>query len=268
MIPLSVIIRTKNEERNIGACLAALKNFGEVIVVDSHSTDRTADIAQDYGARVELFRWDGTYPKKSQWCLDNLSLAYDRVLFMDADERMTEALAEEIAALDWAHDGYFIKGQPVWHGHALKHGLWNNKLALFDRYKFHYPVVDDLDLPGSFELEGHYQPLPKTTASIGQLSAPVLHDCADEWEARHTRYAQWEAAMVARGAYPRDPIAARERAKSLFRVLRLRGPAVFAYGYLWKGGFLDGAAGLSYARAKAAYYNMIVRANRAPDKAA
>ncbi len=262
MIPVSVLICVKNEEARLVPCLEALQEFDDVIVVDSYSTDSTAVIAQSYGVRVEQFQWNGQYPKKYQWALENVSLKYDRVLFVDADEIITAALANEIAVLDWQSDGYFIKGRPIWRGRAMHHGLWNNKLALFDKTKFVFPVVNDLDIPGGTEIEGHYQPVAVGTARIGQLKAPMLHDCGSGWHDRHKGYVAWEAIMMQRQAFPVDPVPAREKMKRLFRAMPLRGSAVFLYGYVWHVGFLDGFPGLDYALAKARYYSAISRARK------
>lgn len=263
MISVSVLVCVKNEEARLDACLRALTAFDDVIVVDSHSTDRTAEIAQAYARRVEPFQWNGRYPKKYQWALDHITMKYDRVLFVDADEILDNALVQEIATLDWPCDGYFIKGRPVWHGTPLRFGLWNNKLALFDRTLFRFPVVHDLDLPGSMEIEGHYQPVARRTVSIGQLRAHMLHDCAHGWDARHDLYAQWEAGMMARNAFPPDPSPRREYMKRVFRIMPLRGWILFAYGYVVRLGFADGRAGFDYAMAKARYYAAISRARKA-----
>lgn len=95
-IPVSVVVMTKNEERNIAKCLKALVEFDEVFVVDSNSTDATCSIATAMGARVSNFQWDGKYPKKKQWCLEQLPFTHPVVLYVDADEEMTPGLAAEI----------------------------------------------------------------------------------------------------------------------------------------------------------------------------
>src|SRR5205809_984164 len=73
-IPVTVLIATRNEEANIGKCLAALGRMEQVIVLDSHSTDRTADLARAAGAEVVQFAYRGGYPKKRQWGRDTLSI--------------------------------------------------------------------------------------------------------------------------------------------------------------------------------------------------
>ncbi len=69
MIPVSVVVMTRNEAVNLPHCLPALERFAERFVVDSGSTDGTPDIAAAAGARVVPFQWDGRHPKKKQWCL-------------------------------------------------------------------------------------------------------------------------------------------------------------------------------------------------------
>ncbi len=164
-IPASVIVVTKNEEARIGACLEALSAFDDLWVVDSGSSDRTAEMSIVAGARLVDFQWNGQYPKKRQWCLDTLDLKYDWVFFIDADEIATPEVVAEIAALELRSGedapGYFVRGRYIFEGRLLRYGLSNNKLCLIDRTRMMFPVVDDLDLPGMGEIEGHYQPVIK-----------------------------------------------------------------------------------------------------------
>lgn len=263
MIPVSVLIVTKNEADHISRCLTALSDFAEIVVIDSGSADSTVDIARGHGARVEDFTWNGRYPKKRQWCLNHLSLKHEWVFFVDADEVVTEDLKNEMAQLFTngpAHAGYFVKGRYVWNGQVLKHGLVNNKLVLFDRRKIHFPVVDDLDLPGMGEIEGHYQPVLKNSGSTGQLKAPLLHyayEDQESWQRRHERYAAWEAGMNRKNAWPRDPDPKREFMKQIFRALPLRPAFAFLHCYVLKLGFLDGRAGWDFAKSRFIYYRMI-----------
>lgn len=262
-LPVSVIIVTKNEAERIGECLKGLKEFDDVIVVDSCSDDETRSIAERSGARVVDFRWNGAYPKKRQWCLENLDLKYEWVLFIDADEHMTPVLADEIRILDFSCAGYFVPGRYVINGRPLKFGLKNNKLALFDRSKIEFPVIDDLNIAGMGEIEGHYQPVLKPAFQkdrIGQLRHSLNHLTAiddESWAARHTRYARWERGMNDNNAWPRDPMAFRQRLKQLFRCLPGRPFWAFSHSYFAKLGILDGAAGYKFARSRYKYYQMI-----------
>lgn len=266
-IPVTAIVVTKNEEKRIGRCLEALSGFEEIIVLDSASRDKTAEMAALQGARVENFIWNGQYPKKRQWCLDHVEIRTDWIFFVDADEIVTEELKKEIADLfrrGPAEDGYFIKGQYRMGEKLLRHGLQNNKIALFHRGKFRFPVVDDLDIPGMGEIEGHYQPVPVGTATIGALKSPLLHDALDDphaWAFRHEKYARWEAGMNARNAWPHDPVTWRQNLKVLLRATRFRPQIMFFLSYVAAGGFLDGRAGLELARRKSRYYSLIQNLN-------
>ncbi len=262
-LPISVLVLTKNEEASLPCCLGALKDFDEVIVVDSESTDRTAQIAKEYGVRVEQFTWNGAYPKKKQWSLDHIQTKHKMVFLVDADEVITPGLVTELQKTDLTAAGYFVRGRYVWQGKILKHGMMNNKLCLFDKTKMEFPVSDDLDLTGDWEVEMHYQPVLKEgyeNEPVAQIQTPLLHEaCGNKqnWLEKHQFYARWEAGMVLRNGFPADPSPQRERLKRLFRRLPLRGVIAFFYSYLFKLGFLDGFAGLDFALARARYYGMI-----------
>lgn len=261
-IPVSVIVVTKNEAPRIERCLGALIDFDEIIVVDSGSTDKTQDLARDNGAQVVNFIWDGAYPKKRQWCLETLDLQHDWVFFVDADEVVTPAVIAEIRALNLnieaGRAGYFVRGRYVFDDRVLRFGLNNNKLVLFDRRRVAFPVVDDLDLPGMGEIEGHYQPVLKDGCdrALLQLAAPLLHYAYEEvehWDARHLRYAAWETAMNARGAWPGGV----RMSKRIFKALPFQALVAFLHSYVLKLGVLDGAAGFRFARSRRRYYRMI-----------
>lgn len=259
-IAVSVLVTTLNEERNLPRCLAALERFAEIIVIDSGSADATQQIARSLGASVVTFIWNGRYPKKRQWCLDHLDLEHERVFFVDADEEVTPELCDEIAALDWAAAGYFVKGMYVIDGKALRFGLKNSKLCLFDRRKIEFPVVDDLDIPGMGEIEGHYQPVLKESVfkeKIGTLANPLFHYALEDrerWQSRHDGYKQWQKGIKMRCAAPKDPKFLRACLKNVFHTMPGRSLAAFAHSYFVLGGFMDGAAGFALARSRYLYY--------------
>ena len=270
--PVSVVVVTKNEERNIEHCLNALDRFDDVFVVDSQSDDETLKIVQQFDVTLVDFQWNGQYPKKRGWCLQTLDFKYDWVFFVDADEFVHPFLIDEILMLDLEKQeglaGFFVPGQYVLKGQLLQHGVRNQKIALFHRDHMAFPVVDDLDLEGMGEIEGHYQPVLKEGfegCKIGQLHYPVLHYAfSDEeaWEARHERYARWEAGMNAKNAWPQDPKPVRQFLKVMFRTLPFRGLLAFWYSFIWKKGFLDGQAGRFLAQSRKRYYEMISNASK------
>src|SRR6516165_414370 len=109
-VPVSVIVPVKNEAENLRRCLPALAWADEVFVVDSQSSDQTAQVARSHGAQVVQFHFNGTFPKKKNWALANLPFRNDWVLIVDADEVVVPQLAVEIAHRIAAKEaeGYYL----------------------------------------------------------------------------------------------------------------------------------------------------------------
>ena len=269
-IPVSIIVMTKNEEPNIAKCLRSVSAFAEVHVVDSASEDRTCTIAAGMGAQVRSFRWNGAYPKKKQWCLENLAFAHDWVLYVDADEEVPAEVAEEIRALlrqgRPAHDGYFVGYDYVFMGRVLRHGHRVYKLALFDRHRGRFLPRDDLDLINTFEVEGHYQ--PRIEGPVGTLRHRMVHNDHEtlfHFFERHNRYSDWEALLRNRGTllgHGESELGGRRLAKRLFGVTPFKGLIAFLHSYVLRAGFRDGAAGFHFALARAFYYWQIAAKSR------
>jgi glycosyltransferase involved in cell wall biosynthesis len=260
-IPATVVVMTRNEEANIAKCLRSVVRFEQVFVVDSRSEDRTREIAREHGATVVEFVWNGEYPKKKQWSLDNLSFAHDWVLYVDADEELTPEGADEVAKLlagDPPHAGYFVPYDYVFIGRRLRHGHRVHKLVLLRRSRARFREVDDLDVENMWEVEGHYQ--PTIDGTVGTLRTAMIHDDHQtlfEFFSRHNRYSDWEATMRARGAIastgesqPRS----RALLKRTWDAAPLKGLLAFLYSYVLRAGFLDGRAGFHYALSRAYYY--------------
>src|ERR1700688_3070981 len=137
-LPVSIIVAVRNEAKNLPRCLQALRDVGEVYVIDSQSTDETVEIARSHGARVIQFHYQGGWPKKRQWALDTLPLGYEWVLLLDADEAITQELAAEMRAAieDGKTDGYQVALEMSFLGKRLRHsGATFYKLSLFRRGK-------------------------------------------------------------------------------------------------------------------------------------
>ncbi|WP_207345847.1 glycosyltransferase family 2 protein [Arthrobacter sp. E3] len=259
-IPITVIVQTKNEENNIESCLRSLADFNEVIVLDSNSSDATCKIAEDVGVSIVNFTWNGRYPKKKQWPLDNLRLKNEWVLQLDADELVTDNLLSEIKTLIpkmLKHE--FSAGEInldyVFSGKTLKYGHRVVKRALLRVGSAHFPIVDDLDIPGMGELEGHYQPI--IDGKTIRLSAHLIHNDRDPvsaWFDRHNRYSDWEAHLRTRPQARTHTASARSRQGQLFDRVPFKPFIFFLYSYFFKQGMRDGRAGFDYAFALSHYY--------------
>lgn len=257
-LPVVVVIPTKNEAENIrDAVRSVVGRFAAVVVVDSDSTDDTRALAEKEGAEVVPYVWDGRYPKKKQWCLENVRTDVDWVLFLDGDETAGAPLLAELDRLFSAQPvlpaafdiplGYWFAGRRLRHGHTIV------KRALLDRTRCRFPEPDDLAAPGMGEQEGHYQPLAE---SVATLRAPIEHrdlDPVRTWFERHNRYSDWEAWLEHRPLAREQIRRAKTRQGQLFHRAPFKPLVSFAYAYVCKRGFLDGRAGLDYALAMSFY---------------
>jgi glycosyltransferase involved in cell wall biosynthesis len=136
LIPVSVVIVTYNEERNIEDALRSAADFDEIIVVDSFSTDRTIEICKRFTDKVYQHEWSG-YAKQKQKAVDYAVSPW--VLILDADERITEELREEIAGIieRTDQDGFLVRRKNYFLGKWIRHGGWwpDSTLRLFKKGK-------------------------------------------------------------------------------------------------------------------------------------
>ncbi len=258
-IEITVIVFTKNEALNICDCIQALKDFSEVIVVDSMSEDGTESLATELGAKVVNFRWDGQYPKKRQWSLENISFKNKWIMFVDADERIAPNFLNELRAFILNSSDRFVAGSiPIEYffaGQRLKHGQSLRKTVLMRPDSVQYPIVDDLKASGMGELEGHYQPTVR--GSVFRFKSGLIHNDKDPistWMSRHIRYAAWEAHLISSISTKSQVDKLKGTSASFFHKLPFRPLNFFIYSYVFKLGFLDGRAGFDYAFGKSWYY--------------
>jgi glycosyltransferase involved in cell wall biosynthesis len=146
-VKISAVIITLNEERNIGRCLESLKNVAdEIVVVDSFSTDKTADICETYGVRFIQHLFEGHIEQKN-YAVSQAE--FDCVLSLDADEALSEELARSIlnATGNWSWDGYRFNRLTHYCGKWIRHSGWypDAKLRLWDRRKGRWGGVNPHD---------------------------------------------------------------------------------------------------------------------------
>ncbi len=179
---ISAVIITKNEERNIGRCLASLEGLAdEVIVVDTFSEDKTLDICRKYGVKVISKDWMG-YAATKNFANEQASCPY--ILSLDADEALTDVLRNSILGIKQKMNGVYSFNRLAYYcGKPIKHGGWypDRKIRLFPK--------------GSARWEGayvHEELVPQAGLFETWLDGDLLHYTyytVDEHRARARRYA-------------------------------------------------------------------------------
>ncbi len=134
---ISVVVITYNEEKNIGRCLASVKEIAdEIVVVDSYSTDRTESVCREYGARFIRHTFHSHIDQKN-WAVAQAK--YPHILSLDADESLSDALRESIRQVkeNWKYDGYYFNRLTNYCGKWIRHTTWypSRKLRLWDSRK-------------------------------------------------------------------------------------------------------------------------------------
>ena len=259
VLPVTVIIPVRNEARNLPRCLESLRDVGEVFVIDSQSTDETGAIAESFGAKVVQFYYHGGWPKKRQWAMDTLPIAYDWILLLDADEVVTPELSREIcqAVQNPRVTGYRICLQLYFLGKLLRHcdaSFW--KLSLFRKGQARFECrLKDQDASMA-DMEVHEHVI--ADGPTAELRNPLVHhnvESLSRYIQKHDEYSNWEARVLSREDESSEEMRASlfgtqaQRRRWLKRKLyRLPGSPVllFLYRYVFRLGFLDGVPGLIY----------------------
>lgn len=262
-VPVSILIPVKNEEANLERCLAAVSWAAEIFVVDSASTDATAAIAERHGARVVQFAFNGIWPKKKNWALENLPFAHEWVFILDADEVLPpEAEAEFRAIVEGTGPltHYWINRRFMFMGKWLKHAYYPNwNLRLFKHRLGRYEqLTDAATASGDNEVHEHVV----VQGPGGRLEAEMDHyafPSVDVFVEKHNRYSNWEARVALAGSLEAKPgfgnpaVRLRRFLKRLSHRLPCRPLLRFLYVYVFQGGFLDGREGYYFARLHGVY---------------
>jgi glycosyltransferase involved in cell wall biosynthesis len=264
--PISILVPARNERANIRACLESCRFAAEVVVVDSRSTDGTREIATELGARVIDFEWDGQLPKKKNWALAHVTWRHEWVFILDADERITPELADELRRTIAApeRDGYYVNRRfwflDGWLLHCGYYPSWN--LRFFRHRLGRYEQLPGVADTASGDNEVHEHVILDGRA--GRLQHELEHyafPTIDVWLEKHTRYANWEArllvsadASAAAAEAEIDPTLSRKRRLKHFAArLPFRPVLRFLYHYVLRAGFLDGYRGYVFCRLMAFY---------------
>jgi len=237
---LSVALITFNEERNLAACLRSVAFADEIVIVDNASSDRTQEIAREFGARVlEVADWPGFGPQKNR-AIE--ACTGDWILALDADERVEEPLRAEIEQVleRAAFDVYALPRRSTYCGRYIRHGGWwpDYVSRLFRRGAARYS-------------DSRVHERLVTDRPVGRLRAPLTHFSFRTMEqvlAKMNHYSSESAHMLA----------ARGRTPGLTSAIG-HGLAAFLRTYVMRLGFLDGRFGflLAVSNAEGSYYRYV-----------
>lgn len=257
-IPLSVLIPVKNEILNLGSCLDPLKNWAnEIIVVDSQSTDGTIKLAVSYGAEVIQFYYEGGWPKKRQWVLDNHTFKNDWVLLLDADEILTPESKTEIekAILQKDYDGFYLWFRLEFLGRVLtKSDPGLRKLSLFRAGKGKFEKRFEAQDSSMACIEQHEHIV--VDGKVGTIKSPITHknlNSLSRFIIKHDEGSNYECRVHTEGLKT-DIIekfwGKKEERRRYLKKKLIRNPIspifLFIYLYFFKGGFLEGRPGFYY----------------------
>ncbi len=258
--PVTVVILTLNEERNLPACLDSLIGFDDIHVLDCGSSDRTTAIAAERGVPVHLNPFHG-FGQQRNWAIDNIPTKHGWQLHLDADERMSPELAAELAsvvAADSPHGGFRVPSKLMFAGRWLRYA---GQYPAFQVRFFHKSRLRFAD-------HGHGQ-REESAFPIGNLREPLIHYAfskgVDQWFIKHVGYARREAEQAFRrdgsgeaaSLFSGEAAVRRRALKHLTRRLPARYVLRLAYMLFCQRAILDGWAGVTYSHMVAVYEGMI-----------
>jgi len=232
MTKLSVVVITKNEQENIEECLESVCWADEIIVVDAYSNDNTCKIARKYTDKIYQRAWSGYSDQKNY---GSELATYPWILSIDADERVTEALRQEIVAAIQREDfaAYRIYIRDCMFGKWIEHGSWPRQCHI------------RLYRKDQAQWSGEIHEGVVTTGKVGVLQHPILHyshTSISKFIHKLNIYTDLEAEMEFRQG----------KRKSLLGVV-IASLRSFLGQYIWLRGFADGPHGFILATLKAFY---------------
>jgi len=223
---ISVVILAKNEEKNIKDCLASVLWCDEIVVIDDHSTDKTVELAKQAGAVVYFHDLAGDFSQQRNFGLEKAR--GDWVLFLDADERVSEVLKNEIqqtiASRRNRYNGYRIKRTDYMWGKELKHGETGGISLL------------RLGRKGSGTWKGSVHETWDISGHVGELKEVLIHyphQSIREFLAEINFYTDLRAQELYR-----------QKVKSTWVIILLYTKGKFFQNYFLRLGVLDGVPGI------------------------
>lgn len=266
---ITVVIPVLNEQENLPSCLDSLSQFKNVLVVDSGSTDQTTMICNQRKIPIVDFSWNGLFPKKRNWVLENVALSGDWVLFLDADESLTKAFVDELLlSFDPdAVDGYWLTYSNNFKQKEMHFGVPQRKLALFKK-NFRYERFEHVGT-AKYDMEIHEHPVG--LLKTDEIRSKIIHNDyrgLTHFVEKHLVYAEWEVERFFNGV-DYQSLTFRQRFKYRLIQFQIFSLLYFLFDYVIRLRFLDGAVGFSYAFYKAFYFKLIadlIKENRCIDE--
>lgn len=258
---ISVLILTLDEEANLGSCLRSLAWCDDIVVFDSFSTDGTEEIARKAGARFVQRAFDD-YASQRNFGLSEIEYKHPWVLMVDADEVVPPDLEEEIegkisncepdVALFRMRRKDYLMGR--WIRRSGGYPTWFGRLIRVGQVRVVRAINEEYHTDGKVRLlRGHLHHYP-------------FNKGFGAWFEKHNRYSAMEATEIVRGGpnrtrlsdlWAKDPADRRRAVKRLAYALPARPLVVFLGLYVFRGGFLEGRAGLTFSALRAIYEFMI-----------
>lgn len=257
---ISVLVLTLNEELNLPSCLESIKWSDDIHIVDSFSTDKTADIAFQSGCHV-LTNPFHSFAAQRNWALDHCPIKNEWVLFLDADERCTmeflSACEKAISSVTPDVAGFYC----CWK--LMMQDRWLRRSGHFPNWQFRLVRKGR----GRFRDYGHGQKEGEVKGTLGYIQEPFLHYAFSKgwaaWVERHNRYSNQEARARLEERVPlRNMFLFQPSQRNIalrYWLSRVPGWPLFRFlhVYLLKLGFLDGYHGFVHAVNMSWYEYMI-----------
>ncbi len=252
---ITVIILTRNEEKNIEKCVrSAWQIATRVVVVDSGSEDKTLEVAKANGAETYYHEWQ-TYAKQFNWALDKCDIETEWVFRLDADESISTELAEEIKlklSSPNKVDGYSMRLSMAFMGKRLKHG-GTHKSYFLKLFRYGKGRVEDILMDEHVIVDGE----------VERLSGDIIHNDykdLDTWLKKHIWYSEREKNMYLTQSGLTGGNKAQKKKRGFYYRLPsfFRARLYFWYRYYLQLGFLDGKAGKIYCFLQAYWYRFLV----------
>lgn len=263
LLDLTIVVPVKNEEINLPKCLKAIgKDLAKhIVVLDSGSTDRTKDVAHRFGVEIIDFRWNGMFPKKRNWYLRNHDINTKWILFLDADEYLTDTFKAELRSALAKSDmqGYWLSYSVYFLGKKLKGGYPLRKLALFQVNSGEYEQIDE-DRWSNLDMEVHEHPIVQ--GKVGIIKSKIDHQDyrgTSNFVTKHNEYASWEAGRFLKACQENSSENWTMKQKVKYRLMKsiFIIPAFFFGSYILYQGFRDGARGFAHAVLRMSYYTQV-----------